>query len=256
MTGVQGKLIAIQTLTTNQGGVTTDEISLLSANEPYYLVETKTPNGYIGITEPIKVTVDMTGHNTWTKLDDGTTSQIKPSPYALSNWLQEATIKLWKMDDTPYDPAHVSIYDHINDTTSASVTYKIINNVGYELPSTGGSGNIVFYVLGITLTSFACVGVIYSIIEVTPPTGYVITNNTPITFKITGGSIAGEHHIEGVTYESDANDFTIPNKPGAALPNTGGLGTAALYIFGAALAGLACIGFVIVENTLRTREKG
>ena len=151
-----------------------------------------------------------------------------------------------------YDPAHVSIYDHINDTTSASVTYKIINNVGYELPSTGGSGNIVFYVLGITLTSFACVGVIYSIIEVTPPTGYVITNNTPITFKITGGSIAGEHHIEGVTYESDANDFTIPNKPGAALPNTGGRGTTMFYMIGLLLMSFACAGILMKSHRRKT----
>ena len=100
------------------------------------------------LTEPLKVTIDMTGHNTWTILSDKTTSQDKPDPYAVSNWLQEATIKLWNLDGTAYDPSQTSDYDHTNDTTDASVAYKIINDAGVELPSTGGPGTRLFTILG------------------------------------------------------------------------------------------------------------
>ena len=116
------------------------------------MVETKAPAGYIMLTKPLKVTIDMAGHNTWTKLSDNSTSQTKPNPYVLSNWLQETTIKIWNPDDTAYDPSHTPVYDHTNDTTEASVVYKILNNAGYELPSTGGPGTRFFTILGSILT--------------------------------------------------------------------------------------------------------
>ena len=102
LAGLMGKYVAVQTLTTSEGFVTSEALSLPADNEPYYLVETKAPNGYDMLTEPLKVTIDMTGHNTWTKVADNSTSQTKPDPYELSNWLQEAAIKLWNMDDTIY----------------------------------------------------------------------------------------------------------------------------------------------------------
>ena len=160
LTGLTGKYVAVQTLTTNGGSVTTDALPLLAGNEAYYLVETKAPAGYYMLTEPLKVTIDMTGHNTWTKIADNSSSQTKPDPYELSNWLQEATIKVLKMDDTAYDPTQTPTYNHTNDTTDASVTYKIINNAGYELPSTGGLGTTILYLLGIMLTSFAGAGLV------------------------------------------------------------------------------------------------
>ena len=160
LSGLTGKYVTVQTLTTSGGSVTTDALPLLADNELYYLVETKAPTGYIMLTEPLKVTIDMTGHNTWTKLTDNSTSQTKPNPYVLSNWQQEATIKLLNLDNTPYDPTQKLSYDHKNDTTNASVTYKIINNAGYELPSTGGLGTNGLYLLGIILTALAGAGLV------------------------------------------------------------------------------------------------
>ena len=148
LTGVDGKYVAVQTLTTSEGTVTTDKLPLLADNEPYYLVETKAPAGYIMLTEPLKVTIDMSDNNTWTKLADVTTSPVKPNPYVLSNWLQKASIKLLKLDDTAYDPSHTLTYNSNNDTTGASEQYKIFNNAGVELPSTGGSGTRLFTILG------------------------------------------------------------------------------------------------------------
>ena len=59
--------------------------------------------------------------------------------------ITEATIKVTDLDGNVSTyailPTGATItYDSINDTTDASVTYKIINTLGYELPSTGGPG--------------------------------------------------------------------------------------------------------------------
>ena len=143
-----GKYVIVQTLTTRSGAVTSEQLPLLADDEPYYLVETKAPAGYNMLTEPLKVTIDMTGHNTWTKLSDDSRSQEKPNPYVLSNWQQEATIKLLKLDDTAYDPSQTTVYSSTNDTTDASFTYKIINNSGVELPQTGGTGTALYTILG------------------------------------------------------------------------------------------------------------
>ena len=154
--GLVGEYVAVQTLTTTGGTVTTNPLPLLANNEPYYLVETKAPDGFNTLAEPLKVTIDMTDHNTWTKVADGTTSQTKPDPYELSNWLQEATVKLLKMDNTAYVPDQIVDYNHDNDTTNASVTYQIINDAGAELPEAGGPGTYLHTLCGLAL--FAAAG--------------------------------------------------------------------------------------------------
>ena len=163
--GVNGSCVAVQTMTTAGGTVTTDALELLANNEPYYLMETKSPIGYYSLSDVFKLTVDLEGHNTWTKKSDNSTSQTKPNPYVLSDWLQEATIKVTALDGTEsgyaiLDADHFT-YDHNNDTTDASVAYKVINNSGYELPSTGGSGSRLFTLLGTMLTALAAGGMVW-----------------------------------------------------------------------------------------------
>ena len=91
---------------------------------------------------------------------------------------------------------------------------------------------------GITLTGL--VDGQYQLQEISPPSGYVITNSTPVTFTISGGAITStEGTITGVRYTaasgtSDA-EFIIPNEPGAALPSTGGPGTRLFTILGTIL---------------------
>ena len=155
VSGLEGNFVAVQTLTTADGVVTTDALPLLADGEPYYLVETKAPIGLILLDAPLKVSIDMTGHNTWTPLL-GTPSQQKPNPYVLSNWLQEATILVTNLEGEASESAvrvyngdeTTVTYDHENDTTAASVIYKIINQAGAVLPATGGLGAGVYRLLG------------------------------------------------------------------------------------------------------------
>ena len=99
----------------------------------------------------------MTGHNTWTRKSDGTTSQTKPDPYVVSDWLQEATIKITDLNGISIEGTAIPVlpegthevtYDSVNDTTAASVTYQIVNDAGVELPESGGPGTIWMYLLG------------------------------------------------------------------------------------------------------------
>ena len=100
---------------------------------------------------------------------------------------------------------------------------------------------------GITLTGL--IDGQYRLTEVSAPAGYVITESEPVSFTVSGGAITntegtiGDVRYTAATGEKDA-EFIIPNEPGAALPYTGGPGTAVLYLFGMLLVGAAVAGLV------------
>jgi len=108
---------------------------------------------------------------------------------------------------------------------------------------------------GITLTGL--VDGQYQLQEITPPAGYVITNNYPVTFTVSGGAITStEGTITGVRYTAATQtadaEFIIPNTPGAALPNTGGPGTLLYTLSGLALICGAALMFIF---RMRRRER-
>lgn len=81
----------------------------------------------------------------------------------------------------------------------------------------------------------------YQIREVSPPLGYVITSEYPVTFEIEHGAVVRSSNAltDGVTYtaatESSKDTYTIPNTFATALPNAGGPGTTWIYLFGCLL---------------------
>ena len=74
----------------------------------------------------------------------------------------------------------------------------------------------------------------YKIVEVSSPPGFIINDNEPVEFEVKAGRLT-ETHKTGVSFSSTGNVFTIPNTPGAALPNTGGPGTRIFTILGSIL---------------------
>lgn len=120
------------------------------------------------------------------------------------------------------------------------------NNQSYEIitnqlcSSVDAQGRFTVYAAGTTLVGLADGA--YQLKEVSAPAGYVITNETPVTFTIENGVVVeGKNALSsGVSYTkkngSTADTFTIPNKPGTPLPNTGGSGTDALYLLGLIMA--------------------
>jgi LPXTG-motif cell wall-anchored protein len=105
---------------------------------------------------------------------------------------------------------------------------------------------------GVTIRNLQTSDTEYAVVEVDSPDGYVITNDKPVKFKVTSGELTDKTMTTGVEYTSEGNDFTIPNAPGVALPNTGGPGTNMLYFFGIMLAGLAGTGLVMKRRRRNT----
>ena len=93
----------------------------------------------------------------------------------------------------------------------------------------------------------------YELVEVTPPDGYVISNNTPIVFTVKNdGTVEYTQNLRPyVDYLEGNNLFTIRNQAGVELPNSGGPGTA-LYIL---LGGLMVVTAGAVLTLCRKKDK-
>ena len=86
----------------------------------YYLVETSAPDGYILLTDPVEITVNA---------DKVQYKQISNS-LSISN-------------------------GGVSGGRDEGYTLIVTNNAGFELPSTGGPGTSLIYLLGIMLTGIA-----------------------------------------------------------------------------------------------------
>lgn len=130
------KWFAVMTLTTDGNG---EAVANGLPTGEYKLVETKTHEGYNLLTEPVdaKLTLDCT--TTWSKKDtfDATGKLIK-------NEYSKTEVK--NSDATPYSYAAITI----------------INRKGFNLPTTGGFGTLLFSGIGVLLV-VAGVGVLLSL---------------------------------------------------------------------------------------------
>ena len=88
----------------------------------YYLEETEAPVGYNKLTEPIEVEITATSDATGVS----------------------ETVEYRNQNDSTYTPA-------------TDATVKVLNNAGTQLPSTGGIGTTLFYVIGGVLMAVAAV---------------------------------------------------------------------------------------------------
>ena len=156
--GKQFYPVAALDMTSNSVAVI-DKIEALKEGETYYLVETKAPAGYIMLAEPIPVILSLT--NSYTPKPTGAATETKPES-GLYDWVQSATLSLgsssWvkrtdSTGDTDMTNAGVSA-----DSKNETMYYEIANNAGYELPSTGGPGTSLNYLLGLMLAVCAGAG--------------------------------------------------------------------------------------------------
>lgn len=106
--------------------ITTDATGEFTINgldsDTYYLTETAAPAGYNKLAGPIKIVIAGT---------DATNDQGQST---------KGTVTYYNYDASSTDP--------YNDTPSGTGKIKVLNQTGAELPSTGGIGTTIFYVLG------------------------------------------------------------------------------------------------------------
>lgn len=138
-------------LTTNASGIidTSDSTNATNythglANGDYYLVETKTVDGYNLLTKPVEVKLDVTATTTWQKTNVYDAS---------GNLVKHGTV-------TKTTFTHTS---NNGDTTKTELAVaKVINRAGFTLPVTGGFSTLLFSGIGVLLV-LAGVGVLFSL---------------------------------------------------------------------------------------------
>lgn len=130
------KWFAVMNLTTDDNG---EAVANGLPTGEYKLVETKTHEGYNLLTEPVDANLTLDCTTTWSKKDtfDATGKLIK-------NEYSKTEVK--NSDGTPYSYAAITI----------------INRKGFNLPTTGGFGTLLFSGIGVLLV-VAGVGVLLSL---------------------------------------------------------------------------------------------
>jgi LPXTG-motif cell wall-anchored protein len=115
----------------------------------YYLKEITAPTGYIKMQEAVEVviTADIEEEYTYTKDVDGTDVTIK------TNKLNGYTVKIGGSTTTytitlEESSANAQVADRVQESSDDS---ELKNTKGVELPSTGGMGTTLFYVIGAIL---------------------------------------------------------------------------------------------------------
>lgn len=98
----------------------------------YYLYETKAPDGYNRITEPIKIEIT----EATTKKDSNGTFSVTSLKYTIGNDETEQTVK---------------------DANTGTISATVENTSGSILPSTGGMGTKLFYTIGGILMAGAAI---------------------------------------------------------------------------------------------------
>lgn len=138
-------------LTTNANGIidTSDSNNATNythglANGDYYLVETKTVDGYNLLTKPVKVKLDVTATTTWQKTNVYDAS---------GNLVKHGTV-------TKTTFTHTS--NNGDATKTELAVAKVVNRKGFTLPVTGGFGTLLFSGIGVLLV-LTGVGVLFSL---------------------------------------------------------------------------------------------
>ena len=125
------------------------------AEGTYYLLETQAPPGYNQLSKPVKIVVDPTSslRKNVAGQDESTACPLFVTyEYYLESGYQ-ANLSL----------NHTGIAVQVNESngeTSYSYTLTVPNSSGAALPSTGGPGTNLIYLLGIMLSGIAGIGLV------------------------------------------------------------------------------------------------
>ncbi|MCC8196882.1 MAG: isopeptide-forming domain-containing fimbrial protein [Ruminococcus sp.] len=113
----------------------------------YYLEETKAPSGYNKMSDVVKIVI-AAEHSSIEGMTEAEYADYL-STYAVTTytWLTDDALKLDDLTIT------MTIADKVDgpksfDTTGGTVSITVTNNTGAALPSTGGIGTTIFYIVG------------------------------------------------------------------------------------------------------------
>ena len=160
--GIDGQYHLVDKLVCDEHGIAGRSFTAmdkLALGEQYCLVETKAPLGYNMLTKPIPVTFTIS--EVYQSVPGGQALDQQPENDAY-NWTQSAVLRLEtdgisgikRVDESGTDLTNTGL-----DATSTveTVYYKIANNPGVSLPSTGGPGTLLYTVTGVLMILGAAV---------------------------------------------------------------------------------------------------
>ena len=136
-----------------------EQIEQLDEGEQYYLVETQTPAGYNTIS-PIAVNLSISDVYT---PKPGTTEQTTKPETGIYDWTQNATLAMSAdigVRRTDADNTKDLTHTVTSNSNSELIYYRITNNPGVSLPSTGSPGTNLIYLFGVMLTGLAGAGLV------------------------------------------------------------------------------------------------
>lgn len=139
----------ISTLTTEATGANMGYITQSGlANGEYYLVETKTADGYNLLKSPVKVQLNVQYATKWSKenvwsvdSNTGVKTLIKHS--------ENSTTFTAKAEGADKATGSMTQIEKTDKSTEATMTETIINRKGFTLPKTGDIGTAMFLIIGI-----------------------------------------------------------------------------------------------------------
>ncbi len=139
----------INTLTTEANGTNKGYITQSGlANGEYYLVETKTADGYNLLKSPVKVQLNVQYATQWSKVDEWSVD-LATGVKTLIKHSENSTTFTAKADDPDKATGSMTKIDKTDTTTEATMTETIINRKGFTLPKTGDIGTAMFLIIGI-----------------------------------------------------------------------------------------------------------
>ena len=173
ITGKSGSYVLVGTFSTDQNGeikfVDEDDVTVIKAlsnatvdgkNETstYYLVETKAPDGYNLMDEVLEVQLEVTNRYDTFPADVTANQNVDKDTTKLQNWTQTVTGLKIVGQSGAYNSAYVDSTPATN--TEKIVKYKVRNTPGVELPSTGGPGTKLIYLIGLILAALSGAGLV------------------------------------------------------------------------------------------------
>ncbi len=121
----------------------------------YYLLETQAPPGYIQLTKPVQIVVDPTSGLTKT-VGEGAAAKTYPLFVTYNYYLESGNEANLSINNNG-----ITIQEEIIDgIVSYSYTLTVPNSSGVSLPSTGGPGTNLIYLLGTILMALAGTGLV------------------------------------------------------------------------------------------------
>lgn len=139
----------ISTLTTATDGTNKGYITQSGlANGEYYLVETKTADGYNLLKSPVKVQLNVQYATQWSK-ENVWSVDTATGVKTLIKHSENSTTFTAKADGTDKATGSMTQIADTDKNTEATMTETIINRKGFTLPKTGDIGTAMFLIIGI-----------------------------------------------------------------------------------------------------------